>query len=69
MTDTQTFHGLSKRQCNAIGIAFVLFSLIALLEGIFEGVKELWIGATGCGIVAITSLIIAWIFLSVPLKK
>ena len=69
MTDPQTFHGLSKRQCNVIGIAFVLFSLVALLEGIFESVKELWVGATGCGVVAIFSLIIAWIFLSVPLKK
>jgi hypothetical protein len=69
MTDPRTFHGLTKRQCNVIGIVFFLVSLTALLEGIFEGVKELWIGATGCGIVAITSLIIAWIFLSVPLKK
>jgi hypothetical protein len=69
MTDPQTFHILTKRQCNVIGIAFSLFSLTALLEGIFEGVKELWIGATGCGIVALISLITAWVFLSVPLKK
>jgi hypothetical protein len=69
MTDPQTFHILTKRQCNVIGIAFSLFFLTALLEGIFEGVKELWIGATGCGVVAIISLIIAWVFLSVPLKK
>jgi hypothetical protein len=69
MAAPNTFHGLTKRQCNLIGITFTLFSLIALLEGIFEGVKDLWVGATGSGVITIISLIFAYVFLSVPLKK